>query len=59
MVLDAEGGVSSLLEVKLLGLEYVVLPRLGVWLISRLRFMSVTPVLLPRMVSLGLPVICP
>ena len=47
MMLDAEvtvGGVASLVEVELLRLEYMVLPRLGVWLMSRLRFMSVTPV---------------
>ena len=62
MMLDAKvsvGGVASLVEVELLRLEYMVLPKLGVWLISRLRFMLVTPVMLPRMVSLDLPEICP
>ena len=62
MMLDAEvsvGGVASLVEVELLRLEYRVLPRLGVWLMSRLRFESVTPVWLPWMVSLSLPEICP
>ena len=45
MMLDATvGGVASLVEVELLRLEYMVLPRLEVWLMSKLRFMSVTPV---------------
>ena len=46
MMLDAEvtvGGVASLVEVELLRLEYMVLPRLEVWLMSKLRFMPVTP----------------
>ena len=57
----AVGGVAGLVEVMLLMLmlDYGVLLRLGIWLMSRLRFGLVTPVLLPWMVSLILPGICP
>ena len=36
-------GVAIMVEVGLLWLGYMVLPRLEVWLMSRLRFESVTP----------------